>query len=144
MSLPPDEQPSPPCPLRILLAEDSVLSQKIALLLLERQGYHVDCATTGCEVLAALQCQQYDAILMDVHMPDMDGLQTTQYIHEHGSPPHPYIIGMTADASPNDREHYLSHGMNDYLSKPLQPEELIHALERVRRISRGLDDRPQM
>jgi PAS domain S-box-containing protein len=119
-------------PLRILLAEDNTVNQKLALLLLERMGYRADAVANGLEVLEALQRQRYDMILMDVQMPEMDGLEASRAIHE-GWPAeeHPRIVAMTANAMQGDREECLAAGMDDYLTKPIQIKALQEALERV-------------
>ncbi|MEH1938650.1 MAG: PAS domain S-box protein [Nostoc sp.] len=118
-------------PLRILLAEDTVVNQKVVLLMLEKMGYGADVVTNGLEVLKALQKQPYDLVLMDVHMPEMDGLEATQKIcqeWEVGFRPH--IIAITANAMRGDREVCLAAGMDDYISKPIQLQELAEALSK--------------
>jgi len=116
-------------PLRILLAEDNLVNQKVALLLLRRLGYRADKACNGLEVLAALHCQPYDVVLMDVQMPEMDGLNATRCICQQWSHSNrPWIIAMTANAMRGDREECLEAGMDDYISKPIRLEELIRAL----------------
>ena len=120
-------------PLRILVAEDNAVNQKVALRLLERMGYRADVAANGLEVLAALQRQSYDVVLMDVQMPEMDGVKATQKIRHRDHldrDKQPYIIAMTAHALKGDRERYLAAGMDDYISKPVQVEELVTALQR--------------
>ncbi len=116
-------------PLRILLAEDNIVNQQLALQLLKRMGYRADVAGNGLEVLQALSRQPYDLVLMDVQMPEMDGLTATQSICEQW-PAHsrPWIIAMTANAMEGDREMCLSAGMDDYISKPIQVPELVRAL----------------
>ncbi|MDD1749952.1 MAG: PAS domain S-box protein, partial [Methanothrix sp.] len=117
--------------LRILLAEDNVVNQKVAIRMLERLGYKADIAANGCQVLGALQSHPYDVVLMDVQMPEMDGLEATRRIRlMPGS--QPYIIAMTAHAMKGDREDCLEAGMNDYVSKPVRIEELQIAIERRR------------
>ncbi|MBD2663730.1 multi-sensor hybrid histidine kinase [Richelia sinica FACHB-800] len=116
-------------PLRILLAEDTVVNQKVALLMLNKMGYRADIAANGLEVLDALQRQTYDVVFMDVQMPEMDGLEATQRICQQWlESERPYIIAMTANAMRGDREACLAIGMNDYISKPVQLEELYQAL----------------
>ncbi len=119
-------------PLRILLAEDNATNQKLALRLLERMGYRADIAANGLEALAALERQPYDAVLMDVQMPELDGIEATRQIHQRwGDAPHPYIIAMTANAMEGDRELCLSAGMDDYISKPIRVDSIMGALERA-------------
>lgn len=119
-------------PLRILLAEDNVVNQKVALHLLRSLGYQADVASNGLEVLAALERQSYDVVLMDVQMPRMDGLTATRRIcQEWSHATRPRIIAMTANAMQDDREECLKAGMDDYLSKPIRMEELSQALART-------------
>ncbi len=119
-------------PLRILLAEDNMVNQKLALRLLERMGYRADLAANGLEVLEALQRQSYDVILMDVQMPEMDGLEASRAIHEGWTAEqHPHIVAMTANAMQGDREECLDAGMDDYLTKPIQIKALQAVLERT-------------
>jgi signal transduction histidine kinase/CheY-like chemotaxis protein len=119
-------------PLRILLAEDHATNQKLALLTLERLGYRADVAANGLEVLSALERQIYDVILMDMQMPEMDGLEATRRIRQNwlGSGPPPRIIAMTANVTAEDRQACLTAGMNDYLGKPIRVRELMTALSR--------------
>jgi PAS domain S-box-containing protein len=117
-------------PLRILLAEDNVVNQKVALHLLQQLGYRADVAGNGLEVLAALQRQAYDVVLMDVQMPEMDGLTATRRICQEWPPnTRPYIVAMTANAMQGDRELCQAAGMNDYVSKPIRVEALVQALQ---------------
>jgi signal transduction histidine kinase/HPt (histidine-containing phosphotransfer) domain-containing protein len=128
-------------PLRILLAEDNVVNQKVALRILERLGYRADIAANGLEVLEALERQHYDVVLMDVQMPEMDGEEATRRIHERlVVEERPRIVAMTAHALSGDRERYLEMGMDDYISKPVRVEELMAALERCRSEGEGVDD----
>jgi signal transduction histidine kinase/CheY-like chemotaxis protein/HPt (histidine-containing phosphotransfer) domain-containing protein len=126
-----------PGSLRILLVEDNSVNQKVALLLLERLGYRADVAANGLEALAALRRQSYDVVLMDVQMPEMDGLEAARRIRADW-PPHdrPRIIAMTANALRGDREVCLEAGMDDYLSKPILMDELRQALLRASLASR--------
>jgi CheY-like chemotaxis protein/HPt (histidine-containing phosphotransfer) domain-containing protein len=118
-------------PLRLLLAKDNIVNQKVALLTLGRLGYRADVAGNGLEVLEALARQDYDVILMDVQMPELDGLETTRRICQDWAPTErPRIIAMTANAMQGDRELCLTAGMDDYISKPIRTEDLIRALER--------------
>jgi PAS domain S-box-containing protein len=121
-------------PLRILLAEDNLVNQKVALAMLERLGYLADIAANGVEVLDALQRQPYDVVLMDIQMPEMDGVEATHQIHKRAREQmiqqQPRIIALTAHALKQDRERYLSAGMDDYLAKPVRVEELVAALQR--------------
>ena len=118
-------------PLRILLAEDNVINQKVALRLLERLGFRADLAANGYEVLDALERQVYDIVLMDVQMPEMDGLEATRTILKTYAPSkRPRIIAMTANALETDRMHCLEAGMDDFISKPVDFEALIEALRK--------------
>ncbi len=118
-------------PLRILLAEDTVVNQKVALLMLQKMGYVADVVTNGLEVLKALQKQQFDVVLMDVQMPEMDGLEATRRICQEWEVGfRPRIIAITANAMRGDREICLAAGMDDYLSKPIQLQELAEALSK--------------
>ncbi|MBW4537879.1 MAG: PAS domain S-box protein [Myxacorys chilensis ATA2-1-KO14] len=120
-----------PRSLRVLLAEDNVVNQKVALHLLQRLGYRADVACSGFEVLDALRRQAYDVVLMDVQMPEMDGLEATQTIcAEWAVEQRPRIIAMTANAMRGDRQLCLEAGMDDYLSKPIRLEALMSALSK--------------
>ncbi len=117
--------------LRILLAEDNAVNQKVAMSMLSRLGYKADVAANGLEVLEALDRQVYDVILMDVQMPEMDGLEATSRIRKRGSAGgQPWIIAMTAYALEGDREECFKVGMNEYISKPIRMRALQEALDR--------------
>jgi CheY-like chemotaxis protein/nitrogen-specific signal transduction histidine kinase len=116
-------------PLRILLAEDNAVNQMVAIQMLKRLGYSADVAGNGLEVLQALERQPYDVVLMDVQMPEMDGLVAAQEIRKLW-PKGPRIIAITAYALKGDRERCLAAGMDDYISKPIVIEELRRVLEK--------------
>lgn len=120
-------------PLRILLAEDNAVNQKLALRLLEQMGYRADLASNGIEAIESLERQIYDVILMDVQMPEMDGLDATREIRKLMSAIQPHIIAMTANAMEGDRELCIAAGMNDYISKPIRVNELLEALMKAER-----------
>jgi signal transduction histidine kinase/DNA-binding response OmpR family regulator len=120
-------------PLSILLAEDHPVNRRVMVGLLEHLGYEADLASNGLEVLAALECRSYDVVLMDIQMPEMDGLEVTRRIRLHTGQPRagrhqPRIVALTAHAMSGDRERCLAAGMDGYLSKPVQIAELEAAL----------------
>jgi GAF domain-containing protein/CheY-like chemotaxis protein/tetratricopeptide (TPR) repeat protein len=122
-------------PLKILLAEDNAVNQKLALRLLQQMGYRADVAGNGLEAIEAVERQKYDVILMDVQMPEMDGLDATREIRKLLDVTQPRIIAMTANAMQGDREMCLAAGMDDYISKPIRVEELVRSLEQVSEIA---------
>lgn len=118
--------------LRLLLAEDNPINQKLAVVLLQKAGYSVDAVENGAQALEKVQANPYSVVLMDVQMPEMDGLEATRRIREleEGTGQHIPIIAMTAHAMQGDRERCLEAGMDDYVSKPLEPKVLFNALDR--------------
>jgi CheY-like chemotaxis protein len=120
-------------PLRILLAEDNSVDQEVALGLLGKMGYRADVVSDGLEVLEALEQQPYDVILMDVRMPELDGLEATRCIRERWfARRQPKIIAMAASAMQADRELCLEAGVDDYISKPVRMEGLADVLSKCR------------
>jgi PAS domain S-box-containing protein len=118
-------------PLRILLAEDNVVNQKVALRLLGQMGYRADVAGNGLEAIDAVERQTYDLILMDVQMPELDGFEASREINRRWPGAlRPRIVAMTANAMQGDRELCAAAGMDDYVAKPIRVEELVAALER--------------
>ncbi len=133
---PSPSEPQPTAPttqhaISVLLAEDNVVNQKVAVRQLEKLGYRTDVVANGLELLASLRRQLYDIVLTDVQMPEMDGLEAARIICQEWEPARrPYLIAMTANAMKEDREECLAAGMNDYVSKPVRLAELQTALER--------------
>jgi PAS domain S-box-containing protein len=128
----PSGRPGPRSTLRILVAEDNAVNQQLTLLILQKLGYRADVAADGREALEALERQPYDVVLMDVHMPEMDGLEATRRIHQRWEAgDRPRIVAMTANALEGDREACLAAGMDDYISKPIREEALATALGRA-------------
>ncbi|GJM40178.1 MAG: hypothetical protein DHS20C20_04600 [Ardenticatenaceae bacterium] len=118
--------------LRILLAEDNVINQKVALKILERLGFQADLAQNGLEVVQAMRKQSYDLILMDIQMPQMDGIEATATIRsEFPTEQQPKIVALTANAQPHERQLYLESGMDDYVSKPVRIPELQAVIART-------------
>ena len=120
-----------PGDLRILLAEDNAVNQRMAILMLRKLGYHADSVANGIEVLSALGRQPYDLILMDVQMPEMDGLEATREIRRRWGKNSPKIVALTAHAIAGDREMCLLAGMDDYICKPISLLDLKQAIEKV-------------
>ncbi|HET9823286.1 MAG TPA: GAF domain-containing protein [Burkholderiaceae bacterium] len=121
-------------PLRILLAEDNVVNQKLALRLLQQMGYRADVASNGIEAIESIARQTYDVVLMDVQMPEMDGLEASRRITAKYKPQQrPRILAMTANAMAGDREACLAAGMDDYLTKPIRVDALVEALHNVKK-----------
>lgn len=119
-------------PFKILLAEDNPVNRKVALLMLKRIGYRADTVLDGLEAVETLERRPYDIVLMDVQMPELDGVEATRRIRSELDPDRqPFIIAMTAHAINGDRERYLDAGMDAYVSKPIRIEELEAALDQV-------------
>ena len=116
-------------PLCVLLAEDNPINQQLALIILTKMGYNPILAVNGKEVLQHLEKAPFDLILMDIQMPEMDGLEATRLIRKNNGH-QPVIIAMTANATRQDRDECLAEGMNDYLSKPVDLEELTYVLKK--------------
>jgi len=146
----PSEKPSPcraegeladlsrEIPLRILLAEDNPSNLKLVCLMLGKFGYRLDVACNGMEAVSALEARPYDLVLMDVQMPEMDGLEASRAIRSKLPPSRqPWIIALTAHASDEDRDHCFQAGMNDFLTKPLRIDALVAALRRIPAAARG-------
>jgi CheY-like chemotaxis protein/HPt (histidine-containing phosphotransfer) domain-containing protein len=130
--------------IRILLAEDNMINQELAVGILEKVGYRADAVSNGKEVLSALEKGFYDLILMDVQMPEMDGFEATAAIRrkERENGKHIPIIAMTAHAMKGDRERCLEAGMDDYLTKPIQPQSLIEIIGRW--VDNGVLKKPEV
>ena len=130
--------------LRILLAEDNAVNQRLATRLLEKRGHRVTVASNGREALEALQKETYDLVLMDVQMPELDGMEATTKLRErekiHGG--HQPVIALTAHAMKGDEERCLAAGMDGYLTKPISPQELDKVLDRYKNASRDLPVHP--
>jgi signal transduction histidine kinase/ActR/RegA family two-component response regulator len=120
------------CPLRLLLADDNPVNLKVAQMMLQRLGYRADPAGNGRDVLAAQALAPYEVILMDVEMPEIDGLEATRQLRATGGSTYrPWIIALTANAMTDDRDKALAAGMNDFLTKPYRPDQLAVVLERA-------------
>jgi CheY-like chemotaxis protein len=120
-------------PLRILLAEDNAINQRVALRILQRLGYTADVVETGVAVVNAFAEHEYDVILMDIQMPELNGLDATRRIRaELPADRQPYIIALTADATAGFQNECLASGMNSYVSKPVRIDELVAALQQVK------------
>jgi len=126
----PDQKPA--ANLRLLIAEDNPVNQRVASRMLQRLGYAADVVENGRLAVEAVDRQRYDVIFMDVQMPELDGLEATRRIRARPGPP-PWIVALTAHALDGDRRQCLAAGMNDFLSKPVQLQELTAALDRVPR-----------
>jgi CheY-like chemotaxis protein len=120
-------------PLRVLLAEDNPVNQMLATRILEKLGHKVQVVSNGKEATERVRAEEFDLVLMDVQMPEMDGLDATRNIRNLAQATQPHIIAMTANAMEGDREMCLAAGMNDYVSKPIRVNELVDALLKAER-----------
>jgi two-component system, sensor histidine kinase and response regulator len=130
-------------PLRILMAEDNVINQRVGKLILQRAGFDIDLVADGNEALEAHRRNPYDVILMDCQMPIMDGFEASRSIRQLEIP-QPVIIAVTANALVGEREKCLSAGMNDYLSKPFQADQLVSLVKKWGDIRRNAGDSDQL
>jgi signal transduction histidine kinase/CheY-like chemotaxis protein/HPt (histidine-containing phosphotransfer) domain-containing protein len=128
----PDQTANGTEPMRLLVADDHAVNQRLVLLHLTRLGHRADLVSSGAEAVAAVQSRQYEVVLMDVQMPDVDGLEATRRIRAHFGGRGPWIIALTANAQPGAREACLAAGMDDYLTKPLVAADLVAALARAK------------
>ncbi|MBA4387095.1 MAG: hypothetical protein C0404_03880 [Verrucomicrobia bacterium] len=127
-------------PLRILVAEDNLVNQQVAVGMLAKIGYRADVAADGIEVLEALKRQPYDVVLMDGQMPEMDGEQATQEIRKRWpKAEQPWIIALTANVQKGERERYLALGMDDYIAKPIRIEDLMRSLTQSQPLAQRKD-----
>jgi CheY-like chemotaxis protein len=128
-----DNEMATKLPLRILLVDDHATNRKLGFKVLERLGYKAELAVDGQSAISSYGEGRHDVILMDIEMPDMDGLEATRLIRASSSSDahQPFIVALTANAMAGDRERYLEAGMDDYLSKPLRVEELVLSLKRA-------------
>ncbi|MCU1291677.1 MAG: multi-sensor hybrid histidine kinase [Bryobacterales bacterium] len=136
----PDEQAEAPAkdgtPLRILMAEDNVINQRVGQLILKRAGFNIDLANDGREALEAHRRTPYHVILMDCQMPVMDGFEASRNIRRL-TEPQPVIIAVTANALVGEREKCLEAGMDDYLSKPFQADQLVSLIRKWSEVKRS-------
>ena len=117
------------CPLRVLLVDDNRINQKVAIRTLEKMGYRPDLATNGIEALRAVEDGGYDLVLMDVQMPEMDGIEATRRIRVLPLAHQPEIVAMTASVLERDRDECLEAGMDAFLVKPFRPADVAKTLE---------------
>ncbi|HMY18768.1 MAG TPA: response regulator, partial [Polyangium sp.] len=119
-------------PLRILLAEDNAINQKVGLLMLSKLGYRADVAANGLEVLEAVSQRPYDVILMDLQMPELDGIEATRRLRLPGAVTYrPRIIAVTANVMQSDRDLCVAVGMDEFIGKPMKVDDLVAALVRA-------------
>ncbi|MEM9774193.1 MAG: response regulator [Chloroflexota bacterium] len=128
-------------PMRILLAEDNVINQKVAIRILNKLGYRADLVANGTEAVEAVNRQDYDLILMDVHMPEMDGLEATRQIKQNVQPNQcPAIVALTAGVMHSDREMCSQAGMDDFLPKPFKIRELTSLIKKLSKMPQAQGD----
>jgi CheY-like chemotaxis protein len=116
--------------MQILIAEDNVINQQVIQYILQKLGYTPTIVQTGREAVDSAASGDFDIILMDLQMPEMDGLEATRMIRRHNADRQPVIIALTANAMEGDEEECLEAGMNDYLGKPVKLEEVIDKLQK--------------
>ncbi|MGH9186433.1 MAG: response regulator, partial [Acidimicrobiales bacterium] len=116
---------------RVLVAEDNAVNQRVARAMLSKLGYAADCVANGVEAVTAVERQHYDLVLMDFHMPELDGIAATREIRRRLRHERPRIVAMTADASESARRQCLAAGMDDFIGKPVTREALVAAIERA-------------
>jgi CheY-like chemotaxis protein len=125
------EQLAKTIPLSILLVEDNLVNQKVALRFLDRLGYRADAVANGLEAVRALQARPYDLVFMDLQMPEMDGFEAAREIRQTVPPERqPRIVALTANALQGDREACLAAGMDDYITKPIKLQDLAATIQR--------------
>ncbi|MEI6064743.1 MAG: response regulator, partial [Pseudanabaena sp. ELA748] len=117
-------------PLSILLVEDNPMNQKLIYLIMQKFGYNIDIANNGLEAIKFLETQTYDMLFMDIQMPEMDGLTATKWIRQNLEI-QPHIVAITAGSSGTDRKICLDAGMNDYISKPVDVQEIIRVISQA-------------
>jgi len=116
-------------PMEILIVEDNLVNQKVAMHILGKMGYHPQVTNNGLEAVSAIKANHFDLVFMDIQMPEMDGLTATRFIRANFTT-QPYIVAMTANAMTEDRDICLQAGMDDYLSKPMKLNEIVTVLQK--------------
>lgn len=116
---------------KILLVEDNLINQKVALRILAQHGYKADTAINGQEALEAFKSKAYDLVLMDIQMPIMDGISATRSIRDKFGSERPYIIAVTANVTPEDKKNCYEAGMNDFVTKPIRSDVLLAAIDKA-------------
>lgn len=116
---------------KILLVEDNLINQKVALRILAQHGYKADTAINGQEALEAFKSKAYDLVLMDIQMPIMDGISAARSIRDKFGSERPYIIAVTANVTPEDKKNCYEAGMNDFVTKPIRSDVLLAAIDKA-------------